>query len=127
VQGAAGAIIPRAGYLTAVRKICDQARILLIADEVQTKLGRTGRRFGCGHESVTPDEYVLGKALGGRILPLSAVVANDHVLDKRIDHAVAAMSAPLGGESVGTRGDHACDPNPDATGTAGGTHHRYRS
>ncbi len=63
-----------------MRKICDQARILLIADEVQAGLGRTGRRFGCDHESVTPDVYVLGKALGGGILPLSAVVANDDVL-----------------------------------------------
>lgn len=61
-------------------KICDQARILLIADEVQTGLGRTGRRFGCDHESVTPDVYVLGKGLGGGVLPLSAVVADDDVL-----------------------------------------------
>ena len=55
VQGEAGVIIPPAGYLAAVRSICDQRRILLIADEVQTGLGRTGRRFGCDHENVTPD------------------------------------------------------------------------
>lgn len=80
VQGEAGVIIPPAGYLAAVRSICDQRRILLIADEVQTGLGRTGHRFGCDHENVTPDLFVLGKALGGGILPLSAVIADDHVL-----------------------------------------------
>ncbi len=80
IQGEAGVIIPPRGYLTAVRRICDERRILLIADEVQTGLGRTGRRFGCDREEVIPDVYVLGKALGGGILPLSAVVANDDVL-----------------------------------------------
>ena len=80
IQGEAGVIIPPPGYLTAVRGICDERGILLIADEVQTGLGRTGRRFGCDHERVIPDVYVLGKALGGGILPLSAVVANDDVL-----------------------------------------------
>ncbi len=80
VQGEAGVIIPPAGYLAAVRSICDQRRILLIADEVQTGLGRTGRRFGCDHENVMPDLFVLGKALGGGILPLSAVLADDQVL-----------------------------------------------
>ncbi|MGZ4203283.1 MAG: ornithine--oxo-acid transaminase, partial [Thermoleophilaceae bacterium] len=80
VQGEAGVIIPPPGYLAAARGICDEAGVLLIADEVQTGLGRTGRRFGSDHEDVTPDVYVLGKALGGGILPLSAVVADDAVL-----------------------------------------------
>lgn len=80
VQGEAGIVIPPSGYLAAVREICDERQILLIADEVQTGLGRTGRRFACEHEAVTPDVYVLGKALGGGIVPLSAVVANDEVL-----------------------------------------------
>ncbi len=80
VQGEAGVIIPPPGYLAAARAICDEAGILLIADEVQTGLGRTGRRFGSDHEDVTPDVYLLGKALGGGILPLSAVVADEAVL-----------------------------------------------
>jgi ornithine--oxo-acid transaminase len=80
VQGEAGILIPPRGYLTAVREICDAAGILLIADEVQTGLGRTGRRFACDHEGVRPDLYLLGKALGGGIMPLSAVAADDDVL-----------------------------------------------
>jgi len=80
VQGEAGVILPPPGYLAAVRAICDEAGILLIADEVQTGLGRTGGRFACDHEDVTPDVFVLGKALGGGILPLSAVVADEAVL-----------------------------------------------
>lgn len=80
VQGEAGVIIPPSGYLAAVRHICDERRVLLIADEVQTGLGRTGRRFACDHERIAPDVYVLGKALGGGIMPLSAVVADEEVL-----------------------------------------------
>jgi ornithine--oxo-acid transaminase len=80
VQGEAGVVIPPPGYLRTAREICDAAGILLIADEVQSGLGRTGRRFACEHEAVTPDVYVLGKALGGGILPLSAVVADADVL-----------------------------------------------
>ena len=80
VQGEAGVIIPPDGYLTRVREICTGAGVLMIADEIQSGLGRTGRTFGCDHEEVTPDVVLLGKALGGGILPLSAVVADDKVL-----------------------------------------------
>src|SRR3954470_21538671 len=80
VQGEAGVVVPPAGYLAAVRAICDDAGILLVADEVQSGLGRAGRRFACDHENVRPDLYVLGKALGGGILPLSAVVGSDEVI-----------------------------------------------
>jgi ornithine--oxo-acid transaminase len=80
VQGEAGVIVPPPDYLRAVRSICDERGILLIADEVQTGLGRTGRRFAFDHEDVIPDVYVLGKALGGGIVPLSAVVADERVL-----------------------------------------------
>ncbi len=80
VQGEAGIIVPPRGYLTAVREVCDEAGILLIADEVQSGLGRTGLRFACDHEGVEPDVVLLGKALGGGIVPLSAVVADEAVL-----------------------------------------------
>ena len=80
IQGEAGVIIPPDGYLTRVREICTGAGVLMIADEIQSGLGRTGRTFGCDHEEVTPDVVLLGKALGGGILPLSAVVADDEVL-----------------------------------------------
>jgi ornithine--oxo-acid transaminase len=80
VQGEAGVIVPPAGYLTDVRRICTDAGILMIADEIQSGLARTGRTFACDHENVRPDVYVLGKALGGGILPLSAVVSDAPVL-----------------------------------------------
>jgi ornithine--oxo-acid transaminase len=80
VQGEAGILIPPRGYLTAVREICHETGILMVADEIQSGLGRTGLRFGCDHEGVVPDVLLLGKALGGGILPLSAVVADEGVL-----------------------------------------------
>jgi ornithine--oxo-acid transaminase len=80
IQGEAGIIVPPAGYLAGVQAVCRERGILLVADEIQTGLGRTGRRFACEHAGVTPDVYVLGKALGGGIIPLSAVVADDDVL-----------------------------------------------
>jgi len=80
IQGEAGVIVPPDGYLAAARSICDEAGVLLVADEVQSGLGRAGRRFACDHEDVRPDLYVLGKALGGGILPLSAVVGSDEVV-----------------------------------------------
>lgn len=80
VQGEAGVRVPPAGYLTAVRRLCDDAGVLLIADEIQSGLGRTGSTFACELEDVVPDVYVLGKALGGGILPVSAVVAPSDVL-----------------------------------------------
>ena len=80
IQGEAGVVIPPDGYLAAARSICDEAGVLLIADEVQSGLGRAGRRFACDHEDVQPDLYVLGKALGGGIVPVSAVVGTDEVL-----------------------------------------------
>ena len=69
-MGEAGVIGPPPGYLREVRELCDQAGILLIADEIQSGLGRTGRTFACQHEDVQPDLYVLGKGLGGGIVPL---------------------------------------------------------
>jgi ornithine--oxo-acid transaminase len=80
VQGEAGVIVPPAGYLAECRAICHEANVLFIADEIQSGLGRTGHTFACEHEGVRPDIFILGKALGGGIMPLSAIVADRDVL-----------------------------------------------
>ncbi len=81
IQGEAGVLIPPAGYLRAVRSLCTRHNVLMLADEIQSGLGRTGRTFACDHEDVVPDAYILGKALGGGIMPVSAVVARRDVMD----------------------------------------------
>jgi ornithine--oxo-acid transaminase len=80
VQGEAGVVVPPDGYLADCRRICDETGVLLLLDEIQSGLGRTGRTFACDHEAVRPDLLILGKALGGGILPLSAVVGSREVL-----------------------------------------------
>jgi ornithine--oxo-acid transaminase len=80
IQGEAGVIIPPDGYLREVRRIATEHNVLFIADEIQSGLGRTGRTFACDHEDVVPDVYILGKALGGGIMPVSAVVARREVM-----------------------------------------------
>jgi ornithine--oxo-acid transaminase len=80
IQGEAGVRIPPAGYLPAVREICTRSNVLLVADEIQSGLGRTGSTFACDLEGVVPDAYVLGKALGGGVVPVSAVVSSREVL-----------------------------------------------
>ncbi|MEV5742311.1 ornithine--oxo-acid transaminase [Microbispora rosea] len=80
IQGEAGVLVPPDGYLTAVREICTDNNVLFVADEIQSGLGRTGETFACDHERVVPDMYVLGKALGGGVVPVSAVVANADVM-----------------------------------------------
>jgi ornithine--oxo-acid transaminase len=80
VQGEAGVIVPPPGYLAAVRRICDRAGALMIADEVQSGLGRTGHLLATRAAGVEADVYLLGKALGGGIVPVSAVVADEAVL-----------------------------------------------
>lgn len=80
IQGEAGVIVPPEGYLRAVRELCDRHGVLFIADEIQSGLGRAGTTFACDREGVVPDMYLLGKALGGGIVPLSAVVADADVL-----------------------------------------------
>jgi ornithine--oxo-acid transaminase len=80
IQGEAGIIIPPAGYLQQARDLCREQRVLFIADEIQSGLGRTGRTFACEHEGVVPDMYILGKALGGGIMPISAVVSSREIL-----------------------------------------------
>jgi len=80
IQGEAGVVVPPPGYLSAVRELCTSHRALMIADEIQSGLGRTGTTFACEHENVVPDMYLLGKALGGGIVPVSAVVSSREVL-----------------------------------------------
>jgi ornithine--oxo-acid transaminase len=80
IQGEAGVIIPPAGFLRDVRRLCTENRVLMLADEIQSGLGRTGATYACDHEGVVPDAYILGKALGGGILPVSAVVSRADVM-----------------------------------------------
>ncbi|MFI5620592.1 ornithine--oxo-acid transaminase [Streptomyces sp. NPDC051567] len=80
IQGEAGVLVPPAGYLRGVRELTREQNVLFMADEIQSGLGRTGRTFACDHEGVVPDVYVLGKALGGGVVPVSAVVADTDVL-----------------------------------------------
>ena len=81
IQGEAGVIVPPRGWLAGLRRLCDEKRILLLVDEVQSGLGRTGAWFAYQHENVLPDGVTLGKALGGGVLPVSAFVARREVMD----------------------------------------------
>ncbi|WP_323842184.1 MULTISPECIES: ornithine--oxo-acid transaminase [unclassified Moraxella] len=81
IQGEAGINIPPEGFIKQAFEVCKQNNVLFIADEVQVGLGRTGKLFACEHEGVEPDMYILGKALGGGVISISCVVANDDVLD----------------------------------------------
>uniref|UniRef100_A0A2A4K599 Ornithine aminotransferase n=1 Tax=Heliothis virescens TaxID=7102 RepID=A0A2A4K599_HELVI len=81
IQGEAGTVIPDDGYLRKVRQLCTKYNVLWIADEVQTGLGRTGKLLAVDHEGVKPDILILGKALSGGVLPVSAVLANHSVMD----------------------------------------------
>ena len=76
IQGEAGVIVPPAGFIRQLRQIADQNEVLLIADEIQTGLGRTGKLFACDHDGIRPDMMVIGKALAGGFYPVSAVLAN---------------------------------------------------
>lgn len=80
IQGEAGIVVPPAGFLKDLRRICTEKNVLMIADEIQSGLGRTGYTFACEHEGVHPDIYILGKALGGGIMPISAVVSSKDIL-----------------------------------------------
>lgn len=80
IQGEAGVVIPADGYLKGVRELCTRHKVLMIADEVQTGLGRTGYTLACEHEKVRPDIVVLGKALSGGVFPVSAVLCDDEIM-----------------------------------------------
>jgi ornithine--oxo-acid transaminase len=80
IQGEAGVVVPDEGYLSKVRELCTQYNVLFIADEIQTGLCRTGKMLACDHENVRPDILVLGKALSGGVLPVSAVLCDDFIM-----------------------------------------------
>jgi ornithine--oxo-acid transaminase len=80
IQGEAGVVVPDEGYLKGVRELCSQYKVLLIADEIQTGLGRTGKMLACDHEDVRPDILILGKALSGGVFPVSAVLCDDDIM-----------------------------------------------
>ena len=80
IQGEAGVVVPDEGYLTGVRNLCTQYNVLMIADEIQTGLARTGKMLACDHEHVRPDMLILGKALSGGVLPVSAVLCDDEIM-----------------------------------------------
>ncbi|HOZ73109.1 MAG TPA: ornithine--oxo-acid transaminase [Spirochaetales bacterium] len=80
IQGEAGVVVPPAGYLAKIREACDKNKVLFIADEVQTGFCRTGKRFAWQHEGARPDIMCLGKALGGGVMPVSAIVADQRIM-----------------------------------------------
>ena len=98
IQGEAGVNIPPVGYLKQIKDICDQNDILMIADEIQTGLGRTGKVFACDHENVRPDMMIIGKALSGGFYPVSAVMADRWLMElfQPGDHGSTFGGNPLG-------------------------------
>ncbi|KYG78972.1 ornithine--oxo-acid transaminase [Roseivirga echinicomitans] len=81
IQGEAGVFVPDSGYLTEADRLCKENNVLFIADEVQTGIARTGQLLACDHENVKPDVLILGKAVSGGVYPVSAVLANDRIMD----------------------------------------------
>lgn len=98
IQGEAGVVVPSEGYLKGVRALCTKHNVLFIADEVQTGLARTGKMLACDHENVKPDILILGKALSGGILPVSAVLASNEIMltIKPGEHGSTYGGNPLG-------------------------------
>jgi ornithine--oxo-acid transaminase len=111
IQGEAGIVMPPAGYLKALRALCDRNKVLLILDEVQSGLGRTGRWFAHQHEGIRPDGLIVGKALGGGVYPVSAFLASREVMDlfEPGSHGSTfggnALAAAIGLESLNVMAD----------------------
>lgn len=80
IQGEAGVVVPGDGYLSKTKRLCEEANVLFIADEIQTGLSRTGKMLACDHENVRPDILILGKALSGGMMPVSAVLADNEIM-----------------------------------------------
>ena len=100
IQGEGGIIVGQPGYMTGLRKLCDQYGLLLIVDEVQTGLGRTGRMFGVDHEAVVPDILCLAKALGGGVMPIGATISNQRVWDGTFTHNPYIHTSTFGGNQL---------------------------
>jgi putrescine aminotransferase len=100
IQGEGGVIVPPKGYLRALREACDRAGALLIADEVQTGLGRTGRMFGCDHEDVAPDLMTLAKALGGGVMPIGATLGTPAVWEAVFGSNPLLHTSTFGGNEL---------------------------
>ncbi|MBN2497816.1 MAG: ornithine--oxo-acid transaminase [Deltaproteobacteria bacterium] len=98
IQGEAGVVVPPEGYLARARELCSRHRVLMMADEIQTGLGRCGRMYCCQHEDVVPDVLILGKAISGGMLPVSAVVSSREILGvfSPGDHGSTFGGNPLG-------------------------------
>ena len=98
IQGEAGVIVPDEGYLSKTKLLCEKANVLFIADEIQTGLARTGKMLACDHENVRPDILILGKALSGGMMPVSAVLCNDEIMltIKPGEHGSTFGGNPLG-------------------------------
>jgi ornithine--oxo-acid transaminase len=98
IQGEAGVVVPDDGYLAKAKRACEDANVLFIADEIQTGLSRTGKMLACDHEDVRPDILLLGKALSGGMMPVSAVLADDHIMltIKPGEHGSTYGGNPLG-------------------------------
>jgi len=98
IQGEGGVIVPPQGYLTRIRELCTKHNVLMVADEVQTGLGRTGKLFACNWENVKPDAMILGKALAGGMYPVSVFLATEAVMGvfKPGDHGSTFGGNPLG-------------------------------
>ena len=118
IQGEAGVVVPDEGYYSGIRSLCTEYNVLMVADEIQTGLCRTGRMLACDHESVRPDMVILGRALSGGMLPVSAVLADDIVATIKPGNTAAPME-----ESVGMQGCHGLLTGTDRrNGSTGGCH-----
>lgn len=100
IQGEAGVVVPDEGYLTEVHRLCKEHNVLMIADEIQTGIGRTGKMLACDHEGVRPDILVLGKALAGGVFPVSAVLCDDHIM---LNIRPGEHGSTFGGNPLGCR------------------------
>ncbi len=100
IQGEGGIVVPPDGYLRALRQACDRAGALLIIDEVQTSMGRTGYWFGCDHEGVSPDILTLAKALGGGIMPIGALCGTRRVWEKIYEPNPLSHTSTFGGNNL---------------------------
>jgi ornithine--oxo-acid transaminase len=122
IQGEAGVVVPHEGYLQGVRALCTKYNVLMIADEVQTGLCRTGKMLACDHEQVKPDILILGKALSGGTMPVAAVLANNEIMltIKPGEHGSTYGGNPLACavamESLKVLTDEKLDENSEAMG-----------